>query len=113
MSFSMQEIIDKARKPLNDKNKDRFSDNDATLFNDLLGYANDGILLLRNKRPDLFIGSFSALPEKLAIGATFPLPAEYVPAVVDYVVARAETHDDEHVISERAALFFQLANGQI
>jgi hypothetical protein len=109
----MNEIVDKARKPLNDVDKDRFSDNDATLFNDLLGYANDAILLLRNKRPDLFIGSFAALPEKLAIGDTFPLPAEYVPAVVDYVVARAELHDDEHVLSERATVFFQLANGQI
>jgi len=113
MAFTMQEVVDKARKPLNDTDKDRFSDNDTAAFNDLLGYANDGILLLRNKRPDLFIGLFSALPEKLAIDAAFPLPAEYVPAVVDYVVARAESHDDEHVISERAALFFQLANGQI
>jgi hypothetical protein len=113
MSFTMQELVDKARKPLNDIDKDRFSDGDATLFNDLLGYANDGILLLRNKRPDLFIGSFAALPEKLAIGDTFPLPAEYVPPVVDYVVARAELHDDEHVLSERATVFFQLANGQI
>lgn len=113
MAFTMQELVDKARKPLNDKDKDRFSDADATLFNDLLGYANDALLLLRNKRPDLFIGSFSALPEKLAIGATFPLPAEYVPPVVDYIVARAESHDDEHVISERAAAFFQLAAGQI
>lgn len=113
MAFTMQELVDKARKPLNDVDKDRFSDSDATLFNDLLGYANDAILILRNKRPDLFIGSFSALPEKLAIGDPFPLPAEYVPPVVNYVVACAETHDDEHVISERAALFFQLVNGQI
>ena len=85
----------------------------TALFNDLLGYANDAILVLRNKRPDLFIGSFAALPEKLAIGATFPLPSEYVPAVVDYIVARAETHNDEAVVEERAAMFFQLAAGHI
>src|SRR3990172_618823 len=113
MSFTMQDLVDKAKKQFNEIEKDRFSDGVATLFNDLLGYANDAILLLRNKRPDLFIGSFAALPEKLSIGATFPLPAEYVIPVVDYVVARAELHDDEHVLSERATVFFQLANGQI
>lgn len=103
MSFTMQEIVDKARQPLNDDDKVRFPDDT------LLQYANDALLMLRNRRPDLFIGMFATLPEKLAIGATFPLPAEYVPPVSDYIVARAESHDDEHVVSERAALFFKLA----
>jgi len=103
MAFTMQELVDKARKPLNDADKVRFTDPV------LLGYANDGLLMLRNRRPDLFIGMFATLPEKLAITNTFPLPAEYVPPVSDYIVARAESHDDEHVVSERAALFFKLA----
>jgi len=61
----------------------------------------------------LFFGSYLALPEKLAIGAAFPLPAEYVTPVVDYVVARATSHDDEHVLNQRAELFFKLAAGSI
>lgn len=107
MSFVMQEIVDKARVPLNDSEKTRYSDDV------LLSYANDALLLLRNKRPDLFIGSYSALPEKLVIDATFPITSEHMPPVMDYVVARAESHNDESVLTERAALFFKLAEGQI
>lgn len=107
MAFTMQEIVDKGRQPLNDDDKVRYSDPT------LLSYANDALLVLRNKRPDLFIGIYDALPEKLAIGATFPIGAEYVQVVADYVTARAESHNDESVVEERAAMFFKLASGNI
>lgn len=107
MAFTMRDVVDKGRKPLNDVDKVTYSDPD------LLGYANDAILLLRNRRPDLFIGQWSALPENIPIDDPFPLPSEYVPAVADYITARAETHNDESVIEQRAELFFKLVNGQI
>jgi hypothetical protein len=107
MAFTMQEVVDKGRAPLNDDDKVRYPDTE------LLGFANDGILYLRNRRPDLFIGSYATLPEKLVIGDTFPLSAEYVPAVADYIAARAESRNDESVLTERAQMFFTLASGQI
>jgi len=39
---------------------------------------------------------------------TFPLPAGYVQTLADYVTARAEMADDEHVNSGRATAFVQL-----
>ena len=109
MSFTMQEVVDKGRVPINDAAKDRITD--ATL----LGYANDAILLLRNKRPDLFFGQYLTLStlEKLSLAAVFPLSAELVPAVADYVTARAESGNDESVVTERAQLFFALVKGQV
>lgn len=109
MSFTMQQVVDKARIPLNDADKTTHSDAD------LLGYANDGILLLRNKRPDVFFGSYLTLStlEQLALSATFPLPSEYIPAITDYIVAMASSLNDESVITERASMFFKLLNGQI
>lgn len=45
-----------------------------------------------------------AIPTVLAIGDTVTeLPAAYEPALVDYVVYRVESTDDEHVDTQRAA----------
>jgi hypothetical protein len=109
MSYTMQNIVDRGRTPINDDDKVRFTD--AAL----LVFAQDGILLLRNKRPDLFFGLFGTLSttENLALDDTFPLNAEIVPALADYVTARAETKNDESVLTERAALFFNLVKGQV
>lgn len=102
MPLTMQNIVDRARVPLNDSAKTRHSDPR------LLQFANDAIYTLRNKRPDLFIGQFSALPSELAIGANFPLSEEYAPPVQDYVTARAEANGAEADAEGRAVLFFKL-----
>ena len=103
MAFTYQSIVDLARMPLNDDDKVRYTD--ATL----LIYANHGILQILKRRPDLFIGQFGNLPTGDAtLGDTFPLPGWYVQTLADYVTARAEMADDEHVNSGRAAAFVQL-----
>lgn len=103
MAFTYQSVIDLARIPLNDADRARYSD--ATL----LSFANHGMLALTKRRPDLFIGSFSSLPNgEKVLGDAFPLPAGYVQTIADYVTARAEMTDDEHVNSGRAAAFAQL-----
>ena len=102
MALTIQNIVDRARVPLQDAAKVRYTDAK------LLAYANDAIYTLRNKRPDLFFGSFSALPEELVIGANFPLPADYAPAVQDYVTARGEAGGAEADMEGRAAAFFAL-----
>lgn len=103
MAFTYQSIVDLARIPLNDSDKARYSD--AML----LTFANHGMLQVLKQRPDLFIGQFSSLPDgENEPSAAFPLPVEYVQTVADYVTARAEMTDDEHVNSGRAAVFAKL-----
>lgn len=103
----MQAVLDSARKPLNDAAKTRWPDAD------LLEYANEAVKILWRERPDLFFGSLSALPTDKTVSEAFPIGEEYLSAVRDYVVARAETRDDEEALQARAALFFQLFQGAL
>lgn len=98
----MQQVVDRARIPLNDDDKVRHADPE------LLGYANDAVLILRQQRPDIFFGQFEALPGAALIGDPMPVQDEYFVALADYVTARAETPDDESVDQGRAQLFFAL-----
>ena len=103
MAFTYQSVVDLARIPLNDSDKVRYPDAD------LLSYANHGLLSVVKRRPDLFIGNYANLPDgQKALTDAFPLGAEYVQTIADYVTARAEMGDDEHVDSGRAALYVQL-----
>ena len=108
MGFTYQTVIELARLPLNDEDKARYPD---TV---LLSFANQGMLRLLRNRPDLFIGQFRSLPSgEKGLGDAFPLPAEYVQSVADYVTARAEMTDDEHVNSGRATAFMQLFSSEV
>lgn len=107
MAYTMQRVIDDARVPLNDPSATRYPDTD------LLKIANAAVLILRRRRPDLFFGRFTSLPGELTTGQNLPVDDEYFPAVVDYVVARAETRDDEEALKTRAAMFFQLFEGAL
>lgn len=96
MAYTMQQVIDLARAPLNDAGKVRYTDAD------LLLYANQAILRVRDRRPDLFLGRWLALPSNLVVGDNFPVRPELMSAVADYVTARAETRDDEFSETGRA-----------
>lgn len=100
-----QDIIDQARKPLVDPGKDRFSDVDA------LGYLNFGLMFLRGRRPDLFLGSLNGAFTALTLTGAIPIEQQYHQALADYVTARAETHDDEAAMNPRASTFFDMAAG--
>lgn len=103
MVFTYQSVVDLARIPVNDAGKDRYSDTT------LLSFANQGMLQIFKRRPDLFTGQFGNPPHgENLLTDTFPLPAEYVQTVADYVTARAEMTDDEYVNAGRAPLFMQL-----
>jgi len=107
VAYTIQQVVDRARGPLNDAAGTRYSDTD------LLRYVNDCVMQLRRRRPDLFFGRYSALPGDKVISDALPIADEYMPAVVDYVIARAETRDDEQALQARAALFFQLFEGEV
>lgn len=98
---TMQDIVDRGRKPLNDAAKVRFTDLE------LVRYVNDFVQLARRHRPDLFFGSFSALPGDLVLANNYPLPIEYEVAAADYVTGRAETLGGEADMEARALLFLK------
>lgn len=102
MAYTVQQLLDRARLPLNDPDKVRLTDTE------LLTYANDAFLRIRKKRPDLFLGMWNILPAELAVTAYFPVSDEYMPIIADYITARAEMKDDEHIGDGRAAGFVKL-----
>ncbi len=56
----------------------------------------------------------SATPPTYAIGDTIALlPDVYKPALVDYVINRAELKDDEHVLTQRSTLMYASFLGKI
>lgn len=104
MAFTVQQVIDRARVPLNDAAKSRYSDAELTV------YANDAYYLLRRYRSDIFLGKWSSLPAALGLDDEFPaVDIMYIPSVSDYVTARAEFKDDEAVIAERAQAMLAMA----
>lgn len=104
MAYTLQQVVDVARHPLNDDDKTRAPD--ATC----LVYARAALHLLLNKRPDLYYGQFTSLPDisALALTSNFPVDDMLAPAVADYITARVESGNDEAVLTERATMFFGL-----
>lgn len=108
MAFTYQDVVDLARIPLNDSGKARYSDEQ------LLMYANHGMLNAGKYRPDLFIGQFGNMPNGEALLTdAFQLGPEYAQVIADYVVTRAEMVDDEHADSGKAEVFGKLYTGEI
>jgi hypothetical protein len=109
--LTYRSAVDLARIPLNDASKDRYPDDV------LLAFANQGVLQILKRRPDLFSGLLARLPDwrdgERLLGDAFPLPAEYLQTVADYITFRAETTDDEHVNSGRASAFARFFEGEI
>lgn len=100
MAFTYQSVIDLARIPLNDSSKARYSDDQLLMF------ANQGMLQMLKRRPDLFMGQFNNPPNgESALADVFQLDPEYTQQIADYVTARAEMTDDEHADSGRASVF--------
>lgn len=103
MSVTMRDVVGSARETLNDEDADRYSD--PTLFD----HAVEALDELYIQRPDLFIGQLSSYDgSSLTLDNDFPIDPRYRRAVADYVIARAEMKDDEHVVSQRATLMVQL-----
>lgn len=101
------DVITSARSTLNDTESDSY----RTSNEDLLKFVNDGLDEFFGMRPDLFIGNLelSAATEghQLALGADLPIDGRMKRQLVDYVIFRAETADDEHAVSGRASAFMK------
>lgn len=105
MTRTVAEVLTSADGTLNDDDRIRYPDPER------IGFVVDALNLIRNVRPDLFVGRFTTAIGTLTTTSPIPLDEQYFRPVVDYVIARCETKDDEHVISARAELMAKFMNG--
>lgn len=107
MTRTVAEVITSARPTLNDADAARYTEPE------IIGFVVDALNLLKNLRPDLFLGSFGVSFGTLTTGSVLPVDEQFFRPVVDYVIARCETKDDEHVVSARAELMAKFATGYL
>src|SRR5438128_2554409 len=79
---------------------------------ELRRYVVDGLNAIKNERPDLFLGNWVAI-ESVGNGDALPITAQFLRPLVDYVIARAESKEAEHVTSARVDLMLKLAGSQL
>lgn len=99
MAATMQDLLDRARRPLKDASKRRLSDTDA------LRYANSAIRRAYVLRPDLRFGAYTTSVTDLVASDSFPLPLEYFQAVANYVTAAGDMEEDDAAHAERGVAF--------
>lgn len=110
MAFTVQQVLDLARAPLNDTLKTRYSD---TL---LLSYYNAGVLHIYELRPDVLIGTYGTayVPVLLAnLSAAFPLSDRFALPLADYIGGRAEMRDEDAASSGRAQALMKLFSDEV
>lgn len=106
--MNAQEILDRARIPLNDADKTRYPDADGLL------YLREGVRTIRRLRPDCFVGNLAADPAASIVltpaPSAVPVSYEHYQALADYVSARWQDKDDD-LTGEKAAAWLTLAVG--
>lgn len=105
MSRTVAEVITSAKATLNDDDLTRYTEPEH------IGFVIDALNMIKNMRPDLFLGLFSTPIGALTTTSALPIDEQFFRPVVDYVIARCETKDEEHVVSARAELMAKFATG--
>jgi hypothetical protein len=102
---TVAEVLTTAYSTLNDTDRARYTEAEA------IGFTVDALQLVRNVRPDLFLGQFSTAIGTLTKASVLPIDDQFFRPVADYVIARCETKDDEHVNSARAEMMAKFTSG--
>jgi hypothetical protein len=97
MAYTGQQICDRTREQLNDDAKREFPDSE------ILNYVNDCVKVIYDKRPEFFVGLFSAFPADMNLAANWPLEDRLLPAVIDYAVSMSQRPDDEEASQQIAS----------
>lgn len=105
MTRTVAEVITSAVKTLNDEDQVRYTEPEQ------IGFVVDALNMVRNMRPDLFIGNMATPFGTLTTASVLPLDEQFFRPIVDYVIARCEMKDDEAVNSGRADLMAKLSAG--
>jgi hypothetical protein len=104
---TVADVITSVRHTTNDSDPLGYKNQDL----ELLGYLVDALNFTKNERPDLFIGRYGFDISALVMTDSLPIGDQWFRPICDYVIARAETKDAEHVLSGRAELMAKLAGG--
>lgn len=107
MTRTAGEVIVSAITTLNDEDQDRYKDPE------LFGFIVDALQATKTARPDLFVGAFSTPIAITARTDVLPIDDQFFRPIVDYVIGRCETKDDEAVVSARAELMFKLTGSYL
>ena len=105
MAYTVQNVLDLARLPLNDMLKARYTD--ATL----LTYYNTGIFRLYELRPDLQIGTYGTAYTPVlaaALSSSIPVSDRFAQPLADFIGGRAEMRDEDAASSGRAQALMKL-----
>ena len=105
MARTVADVLSSADGTLNDTDRIRYPEPER------IGFVVDALHYIRNVRPDLFVGRLTTPIGTLISSSALPLDEQYFRPVVDYVIARCETKDAEHVTSARAELMAKMAQG--
>lgn len=105
MARTVAEVLATVRTLTNDADAAARSDSQ------LIGYVRDALYLIKNVRPDLFLGQFRTAMATLTTASSLPIDDQFFSPIYDYVVARAEMTDDESANSGRAELSMKLTQG--
>ena len=106
MPRTCAEVIASALPTLND---------DGTRYTEaeMLGFVRDGLHEIKGMRPDAFLGQYSVTINALTTASMLPVDDQFFRPITDYVIARCETKDAEHVVSGRATLMLKLFIGAL
>ena len=103
---TLQDVVDLARRPLNDDDKVRWPDAE------LLAYGVQGLLNSYRKRYELYIGATKPALTMTLLSA-FPLPDEFLQPLAEYVTAKAHGNDDEAVSSGKFQVGLQMFTAEV
>jgi hypothetical protein len=102
---TVAEVLTSSDGTLNDVDRVRYTESER------IGFVVDALNTIKNMRPDLFIGQFGTPIGTLTLVSPIPLDEQFFRPVVDFVIARCETKDEEHVVSARVTLMATLSAG--
>ena len=105
MTRTVTEVLTSADGTLSDADRTRYPEPER------IGFVIDALNTIKNIRPDLFLGQYTTAIGTLTLASVLPLPDQFFRPVVDYVIGRCETKDEEHVVSARAELMAKFAAG--
>ncbi len=100
---TLQTIVDETRESLNDDDKTFWKDTE-----DMLPFAREGLGAMINVRPDLLSGQFGTFVlNDVTLATVFPFEEQFVSALKDYLVFRANRKQGEWADNPHSKASFQ------